>query len=93
MKTDNIDQDNSANSDSDTIKMSILGWSQLTQKGILVPITIYLKGASMEPLIRCMKDPVRIVPVNRKLLEGDVVLFECADGKHVLHRVYRIKDE
>lgn len=93
MSIDNIDQDNVANGGSDTIKMPILGWSQLTQKGILVPITIYLKGASMEPLIRCMKDPVKIVPVNRKLLAGDVVLFECADGKHVLHRVYRIMDD
>lgn len=91
MKSDNNNHDYSViGASSDTIRMSIKEWAVVAQKGIMIPITVYLKGASMEPLIRYMKDPVRIIPVTRKLQEGDVVLFESADGRYVLHRVFRI---
>ena len=93
MESEITHHDYSVTGSLNTIKLSIEEWISLTQRGLMAPITIYLKGASMEPLIRYMKDSVKIIPVNRKLLEGDVVLFECADGKHVLHRIYKIIED
>ena len=73
-----------------TIRCSVDKWCQLIKEGIEIPMITYLDGASMEPLIRCMQDPVTIVPVNRELIPGDVVLFRRNDGEYVLHRLYKV---
>lgn len=75
------------------MQLTVEDWCQLAKEGIALPITTTLKGFSMEPLIRYMKDPITIIPVNRTLIPGDVVLFERDDGKLVVHRLYKIFDE
>ena len=75
------------------IQLTVEDWCQLAKEGVAVPITTTLKGFSMEPLIRYMKDPITIIPINRALIPGDVVLFEREDGKLVVHRLYKIIDE
>ena len=75
------------------IQLTVEDWCHLAKEGTPLPITTTLKGFSMEPLIRYMKDPITIVPVNRALIPGDVVLFEREDGKLVVHRLYKIFDE
>lgn len=75
------------------IQLTVEDWCQLAKEGTALPITTTLKGFSMEPLIRYMKDPITIIPVNRDLIPGDVVLFEREDGKLVVHRLYMIFDE
>ena len=71
-------------------KNSVDKWCQIVNEGISIPLTTYLDGVSMEPLIRYLKDQVTIVPVSRKLFLGDVVLFRRSDGEYVLHRLYRV---
>ena len=78
---------------SETRKLSVEEWCRLAQEGIEIPMTITLRGASMEPMIRYMRDPVTIIPVHRQLIPGDVVMFLRADGAHVVHRLYRILDD
>ena len=56
-----------------TIRCSVDKWCQLIKEGIEIPMITYLDGASMEPLIRCMQDPVTIVPVNRELIPLDTL--------------------
>lgn len=76
-----------------TASLQVADWCKLAKQGISIPVTTMLQGSSMEPLIRCRKDPVTIVPVNRELLPGDIVLFEREDGAYVVHRLYRISEE
>lgn len=67
-------------------------WRIYGLQGISVPVTIPVYGNSMEPLIRIRKDFVTIIPISsldRPIEEGDIVLFQRADGKFVLHRLYK----
>ena len=75
------------------MQLTVEDWCQLAKEGTALPITTTLKGFSMEPLIRYLKDPITIMPVNRVLIPGDVVLFEREDGKLVVHRLYKISDD
>ena len=72
--------------------LSIHEWHALGQTGAMLPVTITLEGDSMRPLIRRGKDPVTIIPLNRALKKGDVVLFQGGQNRFVVHRVYRMKD-
>ena len=90
MEKNDINKNKQIGKEPMTRRYSIDKWIQLINEGISIPLTTYLDGVSMEPLIRYMKDPVTIVPVNRKLIPGDVVLFRRPDGKFVLHRLYRL---
>ena len=71
------------------IELSIKEWMVLAKEGIVVPLAIRLHGRSMEPTIRYIKDQVTVIPINRRLIPGDIVLFECPDGKYIIHRFYR----
>ena len=44
----------------------------------------------MRPLIRRGRDPVTIVPLQRTLKKGDVVLFNLGE-RYIVHRVWRLK--
>ena len=48
-------------------------------------------GVSMMPLIRQGKDTVLISKITQPLKKYDVVLFVRPDGKHVLHRIIKVK--
>ena len=72
--------------------LSIHEWHALGQSGAMLPVTITLDGDSMRPLIRRGKDPVTIIPLNRALKKGDVVLFQGGPNRFVVHRVYKMKD-
>lgn len=45
----------------------------------------------MHPLIKKNKDKITIIPINRKIKIGDIVLFTNGK-KYVVHRVYKTKD-
>lgn len=66
-------------------------WCALAREGAAPPVTIFLEGDSMRPLIRRGKDPVTIVPLTRELMKGDVVLFRLGE-RYVVHRVWQLKD-
>ena len=63
-------------------------WKQLIAAGMNVPTKIYTFGNSMFPLLRAEGDSVTIIPLQRKLRKGDVIVFYRTDGKYVAHRVY-----
>ena len=50
-------------------------------------------GYSMYPMLRPHKDIVTIKRVTDTLKKGDVVLYPGNDGKFILHRIMRIKDD
>lgn len=74
------------------MKLSVKEWSKLAGQGVRVPVETVLHGTSMEPLIRCKRDVVTIIPVDRALTAGQIVLFARGDGHYVVHRLYRINE-
>lgn len=65
-------------------------WCTLAREGSAPPVTIYLEGNSMMPLIRCRKDPVTIAALQCPLRIGDVVLVVIGEKRYVVHRVWKI---
>ena len=65
-------------------------WRELGENGVAIPMKIHLNGFSMMPLIRAEKDIVTIIPLVRKPMVGDIVLFRRTDGKNIVHRVYKV---
>lgn len=74
------------------MKLSVHEWSKLAGQGVCVPVETVLHGTSMEPLIRCKRDVVTIVPTDRALTAGQIILFARGDGHYVVHRLYRINE-
>ena len=58
---------------------------QLEHGEALLPVT----GNSMWPMLAGGRDMVRLSRLDRRVRSGDVVLYQRADGSHVLHRVIR----
>ena len=80
-------------STSQTRSIPMAQWCALAREGIAPPVTICLEGDSMRPLIRRGIDPVTIVPLQRPLRKGDVVLFTLGDGRYVVHRVWKLTED
>ena len=72
--------------------LAIPEWHQMATEGSAPPVRIPLNGGSMHPLIRWNRDYVTIVPVDRALIPGDIVLVaEPETGRYVMHRVWEIQ--
>ena len=66
-------------------------WHALGLEGNMLPVTIYLEGDSMRPLIRRGRDKVTILPLSRALMKGDIVLFRGGPERYVVHRVWKMR--
>lgn len=64
-------------------------WCELARQGVAPAVTIPLEGDSMRPRIRRGKDPVTVIPLQRPLKKGDVVLFRL-NGRYIVHRVWKL---
>lgn len=64
-------------------------WHNLAMEGQDIPISIFLNGDSMSPLIRRNRDKVTLIPLRRPVKTGDIVLFRDAKGRYVVHRVWK----
>lgn len=72
-----------------TIALSISEWSEQARDGGRIPVRFRVTGNSMRPLIRIMRDTVTVIPLDRPLKIGDVVLFK-GEHKYVLHRLWKM---
>ncbi len=73
--------------------LAIPEWHRMAMEGTAPPVRIPLNGNSMFPLIRWNKDYVTIVPLDRELTLGDIVLIaEPGTGRYVMHRVWELRD-
>ncbi len=72
------------------MEISIEEWRRLTAEGGRISVHIPLNGVSMQPLVRRQRDIVTIIPATRKLIVGDIVLFQRSDGTYVVHRLQKI---
>lgn len=77
--------------DTKTRSIPMEQWCDMAREGSAPPVTIFLEGDSMRPLIRRGKDPVTIIPLNRPLKKGDVVLFRLG-GRYIVHRVRKLQE-
>lgn len=62
---------------------------ELLKEGAELPITV--SGSSMSPFLVGGRDSVRLRAIDRALRRGDIVLYRRAEGRYVLHRLYRIE--
>ena len=76
--------------DTQTRSVPMAAWCDMAREGAAPPVTICLEGESMRPLIRRGCDPVTIVPLQRALKRGDVVLFNLGE-RYIVHRVWKLK--
>lgn len=70
--------------------ISVESWHALALEGTDIPISIFLNGDSMRPLIRRNRDLVTLIPLRRRVKPGDIVLFAADNGRYVVHRVWKI---
>lgn len=75
-----------------TKMISVEVWHDLIQSGLEIPVVIPLHGSSMYPLIRYMRDYVTVRKCCRRILPGDIVLFQRPDSQYVIHRVWKTAD-
>ena len=61
---------------------------QLSESG---KASLVVTGGSMLPMLRPMKDRVLLAPPE-KYTKGDIILYQRANGKYVLHRILQKKD-
>lgn len=54
--------------------------------------TLTITGCSMLPMLVSHRDSVVLIPPGTEV-RGDVVLFQRANGKYVLHRIIRLTEE
>lgn len=76
-----------------TRTISIDDWYTLAKENTAPAVTIPLAGSSMRPLIREAIDPVTIIPLQRPLKRGDVVLFTTGEGIYIVHRIWKIRGD
>ena len=50
-------------------------------------------GDSMRPMLQGKRDSILVKAAIRPIRRGDVLLYEMADGTHVLHRVIAVTKE
>lgn len=64
---------------------------QLEQEGVYVSTTV---GWSMFPMLRNRRDRVVVQAIgDRQLKKYDLPLYHRPDGKYILHRIIRTKDD
>ena len=50
------------------------------------------RGTSMWPVFRTHRDTVYIVKPEGTLRPRDIALYTASDGRYIMHRVYRVKE-
>lgn len=74
--------------------LSIPEWHRLAMEGTALPVRIPLMGISMFPLIRYNRDYVTVVPAEKDLQVGDIVLFVDQERElYVMHRVWELNGD
>lgn len=72
--------------------ISVETWHNLALEGGDIPVSIFLNGDSMRPLIRRNRDKVTILPLRRPVKKGDIVMFAAPNGRYVVHRVWKCSE-
>ena len=67
------------------------GYVELLRSGAELPLTI--SGGSMLPFLAPGRDSVLLRGIDRELRRGDIVFYRRANGRYILHRLYRIEGD
>lgn len=67
-------------------------WEAMSAEGLDVAINVPILGHSMKPLLRPKGDCVRIMPLRRDLMIGDIIVFRRDDGRLIMHRVFKLTE-
>lgn len=67
-------------------------WEAMAAEGLDIAIDVPILGSSMQPLLRPKGDSVKIMPLRRDLMIGDIIVFRRDDGKLIMHRIFKLTD-
>lgn len=56
-------------------------------------VSMLITGSSMTPFLFHEKDTIYFGKPNRPLKQGDMVFFQREDGRFVMHRIWKIKND
>ena len=65
-------------------------WETLASEGFDIAIEVPILGGSMRPLLRPKGDSVKIIPLRRDLVLGDIIVFRRDDGRLIMHRICKL---
>lgn len=67
-------------------------WRAMISSGEDLPIAMPVRGFSMYPLLKPERDSITVIPLRRKLIRGDIIVFQMSNGMYVVHRVRKFTD-
>lgn len=73
-------------------KLTLDQWRELTALDPELSVDVFTNGISMFPLLRVKGDSVKLVPFQREMEIGDIIMFIRADGKEIIHRLCWMDD-
>lgn len=67
-------------------------WEAMAAECADIAIDVPVLGSSMKPLLRPKGDSVKIMPLRRDLMKGDIIVFRRDDGRLIMHRIFRLTE-
>ena len=68
-------------------------WQEAVKDIPDLAVQVPTRGVSMFPLLHAHNDSVKLVPFQRDIIIGDIIMFIRADGKEVVHRLFWMDEE
>lgn len=68
-------------------KLTLEQWRERTALDPEMSVDVFTSGISMFPLLRSTGDYAKLVPFQREMQKGDIIMFIRADGKEIIHRL------
>ncbi len=74
-------------------RITLEQWKEAVKDNPDMPVDVFTNGTSMYPLLHCYQDSVKLVPFQREMEIGDIIMFLRADGKEIIHRLSWMDEE
>lgn len=74
-------------------RISLEQWRDAVEDMPNMSVDVFTRGISMFPLLHAYKDSVKLVPFQREMMIGDIIMFIRSDGKEIVHRLCWMDEE
>ena len=74
-------------------KITLEEWKEAVKDKPDMSVDVFTRGNSMVPLLRSYDDSVKLVPFQREMKIGDIIMFIRKDGKEIVHRLFWMDEQ